>query len=749
MSDIRKKSRLAILLMSASALALPALAQESAAEDGEESRRTLQAVTVTAERTEGTIQTTPIAVTAINGDALTDRGIATLEGLSGAIPNLTFGNQLGTPNVSIRGIGLSTLSTGQESNIAYNVDGVYLGRPAAAQGAFYDLERVEVLRGPQGTLYGRNATGGSINVITKRPTDELEGYVNLSYGEFNRFEALGALSGPLGDRVRARVATRYVNRDGFGTNVTTGNDLFDEETFSVRGTLEFDIADDWLLSVSGDYYTQDDSAIGYSFVQPGNPGVTPLAIVPADQPGLFGGLGGSTGGGGTIFQGDNVFDNSFDVDPTNERDYFGFLAHLEGKIGSVNFNSRTSYRSTDYEITSDIDGSDVFFADIAQSEFADQFSQEFVFDGNLFGDRLDWVFGLYYFHEDIDGNTVVNQPFNFPAFTGGVGNVFIASGNLQTDAFAVFGNGRFGITDDLSFVFGLRYSIEEKELDNFGQVTAFGPPVTGVFDEMFDAFTPRFALEYDATDDLFLYASATRGFKSGGFDLGTQNPDPSFDEEFIWNYEIGSKFSFPNNLGTFNLTGFYADYEDLQVGQITGLTLVIENAAQATVGGIEAELTFTPTKDLTLYTNATYLNAEFDDFVTDDAVTGAVGLDLSGNSLPQAPQFTAQFGGTYTHDLSFGGYLTFEANARYTDEQFFSAFNRADGIEQQDGYFRADLLLGYTSESERYSVNVYARNLGENDVLTNSFVSSFLFGFPEFGFFAPPQQFGVSLSTRF
>ena len=499
--------------------------------------------------------------------------------------------------------------------------------------------------------------------------------------------------------------------------------------------------------MSGDFYSQEDSSVGYSFIQPGNPNVTPLATLPVTSPGLFGGLGGSTGGGGSVFNGDNVFDESFDADPFNDREYSGVLAHLSGNFGDINFNSRTSFRSTDYEIGSDIDGTDVFFADILQSEDADQFSQEFQFDGS-FADRLNWVLGAYYFNEEIDGNTVVNQPFNFPDFTGGVGNVFIASGTIETDAYAIFGNARFALTDQINLVAGLRYSEEEKSLDNFGQVTAFGPPVTGQFEENFNALTPRFVLEYAPNDSAFFYASATRGFKSGGFDLGTQNPDPSFDEEFIWSYEAGAKLKFADGRANLNLTGFYADYSDLQVGRITGLTLVIENAAQASVEGIEAEFTLRASENVNLYANLTLLDAEFDDFITDDAVTGATNLDLSGNSLPQAPDVTFQFGGDYKYELANGGSLNFEANTRFVSEQFFSAFNR-NNVEMQDSYMRGDFLIGYTTPNEKYTLSVYGRNLGEDDLLTNSFVSSFLFGFPEFGFYAPPEQYGVTLSTNF
>lgn len=704
-------------------------------------------IVVTAERTEGTITTTPIAITAIGGDDLRRRGINNIEGLTAAIPNLTFGNQLGTPNVNIRGIGLSTLSTGQESNIAFNLDGVYLSRPAAAQGAFFDVERIEVLRGPQGTLYGRNATGGSINIITAKPTDEFEGYGSFSYGEFNRIEAVAAISGPLNDNARFRLAGRLLNRDGYGTNVVTGNDIFDEESYALRGTLDFDLPANFLLRISADYYRQEDASNGYSYIQPGNPAVTPLAVVPTTNPGLFGGLGGSTGGGGSVFNGSNVFDESFDSDPTNDRAYWGTQAELTGAFGDIGVTSRTSYRSTDYDIRSDIDGADVFFADISQEEDSDQFSQEIIFNGEI-GDRLDWLFGLYYFSEEIFGNTVVNQPFNFPLFTGGVGNVFIARGTIETDAYAVFANARFALTDTINIVGGIRYSAEDKTLDNFGQVTAFGPPVTGMFEESFDAVTPRGVIEFQPNENAFFYASATRGFKSGGFDLGTQNPVPSFNEEFIWSYETGAKLTFAEGAANLNLTGFYGDYSDLQVGRITGVTLVIENAAQATVAGIEAEFNVRPTDQLSLYASATYLNAEFDEFLTDDVVTGATGLNLSGNRLPQAPEFAAQFGGQLSIPMGNGGQIVFDANGRYTGDQFFSAFNRSNA-ENQEGYFRADLNLSYISPDNRFTLSAYGRNLGEQDVLTNSFVSSFLFGFPEFGFYAPPQQFGGTVSVNF
>ncbi len=731
-------------LLTATALAMPGHAQQS---DGQTEPVDTDEVIVTAERTARSIQTTPISITAVDGNDLATRGIASLEGLTAAVPNLTFGNQLGTPNVSIRGIGLSTLSTGQESNIAFNIDGVYLGRPAAAQAGLFDIERVEVLRGPQGTLYGRNATGGSINVITKRPKHEVDGYATLSYGEDNRLEILGAIGGGLSDRVRARIAGRFINRDGFGTNITTGNDLFDEQSYALRGSLDIDLSTNWMLALTADLYEQDDASGGYSYLRPGNPAIVPLAIVPANQPGLFGGLGGSTGGGGSVFNGSNVFDESFDSDPHNDRSYTGFLAHLSGELGAASVHSRTAYRSTDYEISSDIDGANVLFASISQTENADQFSQELQFDGSI-GRRIDWVLGAYYFNEEVEGSTVIPQPFNFPAFTGGVGNVYIARGTIETDAWALFGNARFAVTDTINLVAGLRYSSEDKSLDNFGQVTAFGPPVVGQFDKSFDALTPRFVAEYRPNRNVFVYASATRGFKSGGFDLGSQAPDPSYNAEYIWSYELGGKFKFGDGLGNLNLTGFFGDYSDLQVGRITGLTLVIENAAQATVKGFEAELNLYPTERLALYANATSLRANFDEFLTDDAVTGATALNLKGNALPQAPRFTLQLGANYSHPLANGASLQFDINARHTAKQYFSPFNRANA-EVQPSYVRGDASITYAGADESYSIGVYARNLGEKNVLTNSFVSAFLFGFPEFGFYAPPRQLGITVSKRF
>jgi len=753
---IRKGLRACLYLLCSSAIGLTvsAHAQTATSDDnsgsgGEQptdaSSGNLGEIVVTAERTSTLLRTTPVSITAIGSEELARRGITNVGALVQSIPNLTFGDQVGAPNLNIRGIGLATIATGQESSVAYNFNGIYLARPSAAQAGFYDLARIEVLRGPQGTLYGRNATGGAINVIPNEPSSTFGGYMSLEGGEYGWLETTGAVTGPLADGVSGRLAFHTVRHDGFGKNIATGNDVGDENSYALRGSLKFELSPQTEIILEADYFRQRDASVYYTYIKPGA-GITPYAFVPVDQPGFAGGLAGSHGGGGSPAKTDTVYDVANDRDPTVRRTYYGTTLDIDHQAGDVNIHSKFGYRVTKYDVFSDIDGSDAYFSNSTQFEHARQFSGELQASART--GSLEWLAGAFYFYERTNGSIIVTHPNTVPDLTGGAGTEYVGLGTLKTNAAAAYVNLRYHFNEQLSLVLGGRYSYERKSLDNFGTLVALaGPPSVGFYKKHWEAFTPRAVIEFKPTPDIFLYASATRGFKSGGYNVGAIGTDPTFDPEYIWSYEGGIKAKIGRGLQA-NLSGFYYDYSDLQVSVLRSTTISVENAANARIYGVELELTANPVENLQLSLAASGLSAKFTSYTSDDPVTGAANLDLSGNTLPQAPRYTFSFGGNYDIPLASGAKVTLNVTGKRTGRQYFSVYNRSD-TEQQGAYFRGDASITYTSPSEAWEIGAFVRNFGAKHPLSNSFIGTALLGFPELGFYQPPTRVGAMVKVNF
>jgi len=505
----------------------------------------LQDIIVTAQKRSESVQKIPLAVTALSGNDLAKAGINSIEGLQAAVPNLNLGQQLGVARISLRGIGLDNLSTGAEGSIAFHLNSAFISRGAAALSAFYDVDRVEVLRGPQGTLYGRNATGGSINLITRQPTDTFSGYGDVTVGNYGRLAFDGAVSG------------------GPAVEVGAGHD--------VAG----------LGIGAGDWRCPRDIAN--------------------------------------------------EADPFNRRTIWGVSSEIAYRFGGVTAKSITAYRSTKYITGSDLDSTSFRLAPIFQNEDDKQFSQEFQLSSE--SDRFRWLLGAFYFHENDAGAIII--PYNDIGF-GGPGVIrqgYYAGGRLETDAGAIFGQATYNLTPEIHLVVGGRYSIERKGISEqlqFDLARPYSPanPVAPLAQcgadipsvptcqphKTFRSFTPKVALEYQITPDALLYASVSRGFKSGTYNVG--GVQPPVKPEKVTAYEGGLKSEFLDRRLRINLAGFYYDYKDLQVGKVVNASLALENAATATIYGAELELRARPTPDLELGLTGSYLNAKFDSFIS-------------------------------------------------------------------------------------------------------------------------------------
>ena len=718
----------------------------------------LEEIIVTANRRETNLQTTSAAISAFTADDMTRRSIRDLEDVGLTTPSLHVSVFQGEAQVYMRGIGTPIVIGGTDSATAIHNDGVYLSRAAASVPAFFDVERIEVIRGPQGTLYGRNATAGSLNVISKAPTEEFEGEVRVNFGNYNDAGIFAAIGGPLvEDKVLFRAAAQFVSRDGYTTVERPAaldpsptaepniDDVEDKEEYYLRVKTEFRPSEDVTFTLTGDYYKADDKASVWHFLNEG-PRNAPAAIFNdfVEANGRF-----PEDASRTMFSEQGFF---------NKPEIWGVSGDLSWDVGGgYSINSLTAYRETKPFNRNDLDMTDAAGSDQTRAEDHWQFSQELQLSSPE-GERLEWILGAFYFEED---NVVRNEYFvrTIPDFVAGFGIgaaaqpccLLLLNGTTETTAYAVFADGSYDFTDQLSLIFGARYSYEKRDGSN---IVVFEDLTSTAFDNVFEfeetswnAFTPKAGLEYAFNDDLFGYFSATRGFKSGGFNLGSYQNEP-FDPEFIWSYEAGLKGTFLDGRLSLNTAAFYYDYSDLQVQDVEQNNVRVENAASARIFGIEIDGVFIASEQASIDFAFAYLNSEFKDFVSEDPKRPALGsLDLSGNSLPKAPEFTASIGAQYQFPVGSEATFTLRGDFTWQSEIFFSSFQ--DDLQRQGAFPWLKLRGTYAPDDADWQLAVFADNLTNETVITNAIYTGDIVGSRAAGNLAPPRTWGAEFQYRF
>ena len=684
---------------------------------------------------------TAASVNSINTDKLSETSIEGLQDIQYLVPNLSVGDQFGVSRIFIRGIGLTSIDLGADGAVAVLQDGAAIARPAAQLTGFFDVERVEVLRGPQGTLYGRGATAGAINIVTKKPTAEFEGYARFTYGNYDHVGVETAVSGPLmEDKLLGRVAVKYNNRDGYGENLFTGNDIDDQDRVSVRASLAARPSEELSIDLVADYHREDDNNNAFHF------------FGPTTQVPLFSQLL----GGQTIFDvfGDPDFQDIYsNVDPVNDREGYGLTGTITWDRGPWNFKSVSSYRDFERTNVADLDVSDIAaFGKITYVEDSATFSQDMLV--SYTETKFDILAGATYFNENLDG--IVRVPLtnlnllfpNVPA-----GSEFLQDGTVNIDAYGAFVQGTYEIFPDVRVTAGLRYSYEKRNaVGSFSFVDTVGgtgAPFTIPTDksESWDAFTPKFVVDYTLENGMLIYGSLSRGFKSGVINIGSLNP--VIDPEFVWAYEIGAKGSAFDNRLRYSAAAFYYDYKNLQVGRVNEQsTVTTENAASAENIGIEFQANVMATDRLQFDASFTWLDADFTEFDTFEPNRPGLGeQDLSGNSLANAPEFTFRLGATYDQPIGNSGNLIFSGDVNWTDDIYFTEFNNSDAF--QESYAIVNASVRFESANGRWGIEVFGANLADKKIITNNIVAAPLFAFPRVGSVAPPRTYGVTLSTNF
>lgn len=778
------KLRIGASFVVALAVALPsaASAQDQA---GAQSGEGIGDIVVTAQRREQNLQDVPVAVTAFSGDAIADLGIQSSADIAGIVPNLEIGLPAGEGNqplIYIRGVGLSDTNSNNAGPNGVYVDEVYIASPGAQTFQLFDLERVEVLKGPQGTLYGRNATGGAINFISAKPSRDFRAQASLSYASFDTISGEAAVGGPISDAARFRIAGTGTHSNGYVHNLLTGRRENGQGSFALRGQLAFDVTDnfDALLNVHGGKVdTRSPQFRSLGLFDPDTGFTTPCApaAIMANQCGNVLGYVSPQG----------FHDGNYNKSERLEVGNWGTSARLNWDLGGATLTSISAYDWNDKTHREDSDASPDSLLQIDYKVRSESFTQELRLSGA--GGGVNWVAGVYYLHETLRQNQTVDLFRDLRALTPDGGAylpmadddpfppvLFSRTLNRQrTDAASIFGQVEIELTPALRATIGGRYNYERKTFFASAQyeegAITFGPytedgvdhdavtvPVPGgiapnyAFDnrKSFKNVSFKVGLDYDVTDDVMAYASVSTGFKSGGFNGGFLDFDPAqaaiqaqpFDEETLTAYEIGLKSTLLDRRLRFNAAAFYYDYKDLQLYTLVNTGLVplslLDNAANATIYGAEFEMIARPVDRLDITLNLGLLDTEIKNFVTAAA-------DYSGNRLPLSPKLT--FSGIVNYDvpLSSGLALAIQPSFSYRSGQYFSTDNSP--LMKQDGYWLLGGRIALKDEGGRWEVALFGRNLTRKKYI-NYAVDLSDFGFIE-QFRGEPRMFGIELRGKY
>jgi len=667
---------------------------------------TLEDIVVTATKTGATrLQETPIAITAFSAEGMERSGAKDVRDLVGLTPSLQIAENTGQSQIYIRGIGSNNSFAGSDPSTTVHLDGIYLARPGSYFANFLDVERVEVLRGPQGTLYGRNSVGGTINIISRKPNNETRAKVQLTAGNYDLYRGEGFISGPvIEDKLAAGISALYSNRAGYQRNIApSGSPRIDsEDVASVRGQIRFTPSPAVDITLRADYTNASQVPGGYmkTLVRT-QAQVSPLARDP---------LADSILGNYRL-----VALNTPEV--SGNRNY-GYAADISLDLSSnLTLTSLTSYRNNHFTYTIDSDASAALVRRTDQDERQNQTSEEV----NLRG-KLSFVIGGYYFKENIATSLKVT---NFIPMLQINPNI-----SVHARALAGYAQGTYKLSPILSVTAGLRYTDEEK---NFGQrylirtVTATSPLAVGaaratdpiVFNKTgkYKAWTPKFEIDVKPIRNVLIYASATRGFKSGGFNITSANPAQGFNPEYLWSYELGVKADLFDRMLRVNGAVFHYQYKDLQVQAfITPGVTDITNAANAKINGAELEVTAKPVSSLELGGTLSLLDATYSRYLA--APVGTTTVDASGNRLNSSPEWSYSLFGQFTANLDGDRSLFVRGEYARKGRQFFTPDNNS--IQTQGSYSLLNASVGVTGKNGKWQVVAFGRNLADTQYVTTT-----------------------------
>ena len=677
---------------------------------------TIGVIMVTANRREESSQSVPLSITALGAEQIQDAGFTNSLGIGDQVPNLEIKTFGGVPNIFIRGVGNNDFNSSSVSPISVYRDDVVVASTGSQIFALFDLERIEVLRGPQGTLFGKNTTGGAIQYVSKLPTDMFEGYARAGIGRFNLHEVEAAASLPLAEGLSMRVSGLVRRRDGERLNIFNGDDAIDVDEAAARAILRY--------RGDGGLDVRLSAGMGRDRSDYLNP--KPLGVI----------------NGADIFGYSDPAPNdvrimNFNGDSRNHSDNWWVSLNATVPLSdTLTFRSITGYDDSAIDNRVDVDGGPLRIDEIKFLTETEQFSQEFQL---LYDDgSLNALLGAYYFDEKLWGRSEADLVGELSFADGAV--PLITDSSRDNKSYAIFGQATFAITERFSLTGGLRYTWDEVRADHRGYL------VPGFFDadipngdeidlvpfgelsDTFKAWSWRIAADYEVADDVLLYGTVNRGFKSGTFNIGiitSLAERTSVQPETLTAYEVGLKSMLLGRRLRVNLSAFYYDYVDLQVLSVnqqgSGIpTLGLDNAADAKVKGIEAEIFARPTDGLDIGLNFGILDAQYENY-TSGAIDPATGQprDFSGNTLPGAPKFTLSTFGKYEFPVTqdHDGSIRIEYN--YTGKKFYN--NAEDPlVSSGEGYGLVNVRLTFGDNNGEWELAAWVRNLTDKDHIVDA-----------------------------
>lgn len=721
-------------------------------------------ISVTAQKRSQSIQDVPLSISAFGDEAIEKLGAKSFADLTIAIPSVSVQTGSGAfPVTYIRGIGTNDNSIGSEPSIGVYIDGVYASRLGGALTELLDVQRVEVLKGPQGTLFGRNSIGGAISIVTKKPTDEIEGKINLEYSSFNTIKTSAVLNAPLiDDTLFARAYVSKTTSDGWQENVLSDENGYQKDRLNAGIKLTWYLTDDVEVNFSSNFSDYDDTA-GYVDNLASILPVSPETQILDDNKVVNGGF--------DVF-GNPANNQTINV-PRFERELQEHILDVSWSINdNVSFTSLSSYR--DYTTISSraYDGTEYFIGEnIYSEESSESFGQEFRLSSE--SDSLFWVLGVSAFKEEAELDFTMKffdifmlqgMPINFGApFTE---HSLTAA---ETESFAIFGDANYKLTEQMSVTVGARYSKDEKSMAYNNGLHAEGAALLGGFGmvtptpyqfvdsqgqvdlsatnqkDSWTDISPRVVLDYKFDSTLW-YASVTQGYKSGAFN-SYPSPDPtkfflvfpearaSVEPETVTNYELGFKSELLDSDLQLNGSFYYMDYQDLQVFQIVGTLTQLANAGAAKSSGFELDGRYFINQELSLLFNATWMDTEYKEYKYGE-------IDYAGTPLLFSPELSGSISFDYQTSIeNIGEFNAFLIYSYRGDHLLSSAY-------EQEAYAVVNANISLMSDDEAWQLSLFANNLMDEAFLTSVSDNLSSFGFTG-AFRNTPRSYGLSLTYNF
>ena len=691
----------------------------------------IEEIIVTATKRAESIQDVPISISAYSGDFLENSDIRTLQDLSLYAPNFTmaYSSQATNARIFIRGIG-SVGNSAIETSVGVFVDGVYYPRPGSVIGNLLDIETAEVLRGPQGTLFGRNTAAGALNLTTRDPSDQVEGYVSAGFGDYDAYTLEGVVNAPLSDKMAVRLAAKYAERDGYGFNTFDDREIGERDDLTLRAKLGIDFTPNVYGTLTLDYNEV-------------NSGGQIMELLPETASPFFDGtLNALFGENATTADGHDQVINQDHQDSLNDEQW-GAAFDLEFSVGQHTARSITAYRdweATNRESALRLTG-DVLPRDHIYT--TETISQEFQLLSPT-DQPLTYVLGLFYYEEDFD----IDEDFD-AGVDGCIPVVFgLTGGHLPTvqaclamsqfpatdsdytqdlSSTAVFAQATYSFTDRFSMTFGGRYTSDSKDAA-FVQTTP-NLVIGGLFRDPEsvpdlssddDAFTWLVNASFYPTDDVMLFATASTGFKGGGFNSGGSGVALGraariFQEETSTNFELGIKSKFWDNRATANITLYHTELDDFQDRSFDGISFLTRNAGKRTQKGVEVDVVLTPVDSLMIFGGLSYLDAEFDSFDAASPLPGdTVPQNLSGRTPHFSPEWQGSLVAEWRAALGSGNLEWFlRPEYTYIGEQNIGANTNLNPQSIQDSYGLVNLRLGLAAADGRWQITAYGKNLND------------------------------------